>query len=89
VAGGAGAGAEALPRRGGIQGAAADLHLPSMPIASRDPDRDLKLWSGIPKIITTQNLSICNCKHDWNVGRVECLFNFVSNLQCTDFDIAL
>ena len=52
-------------------------------------DRDLKLWSGIPKIITTQNLSICNCKHGWNIGRVECLFNFVSNLQCTDFDIAL
>jgi len=37
VAGGAGAGAEALSRRGGTQGAAAGLHLPSMLIASRGP----------------------------------------------------
>jgi len=49
VAGGAGAGAEALSRRGGTQGAAAGLHLPSMLIASRGPDRDLELWSEIPK----------------------------------------
>jgi len=53
VEGVAEAGAEALSRKGEIQGAEAGLHLQSMLTASQGPDRDPKLQIGIPKIITT------------------------------------